>query len=128
MIIGAVCGAFIGTMLMLALDPIEKLTATVIINTLFLYTFVGSVFAWIVAGVIGIPLYLLYRRMGWVKLWQYLLGGMFCAIPFWALWFYPFDTVHWEVYKYSNTIYFFSVGGIAAGVFWWLSINPKKSI
>jgi len=128
MIIGPVCGAIAGTVIMLFFDPSNELSIAVAIDVVIIYSLVGSVIGWLVAGIIGNPMYLIYRRMGWNKLWHYLLGGIVCAVPFWAFWFYPFNSGHWEAYKYINTIYFFSVGAVAAVVFWWLSIRRKNAL
>jgi hypothetical protein len=40
------------------------------------------------AALFGIPIYLSFRRRGWLKLWQVALGGAICAIPFVVVWFW----------------------------------------
>ena len=120
-----IAGAFAGTTIMLFIDPGGSYTGS-ILGIVFFFTFVGSIFGWILGILIGYPLFRLFEKLGWRKLWQYSLGGIACAFPFWFAWFYPFNSGHWNAYKYSNSTVFFAAGIVSAIVFWVIRILPDQ--
>lgn len=113
-------GAFLGTILMVFASDIE---ANQILSVLFVYTLVGSVIGMIIATFLGWPLFQAYKFFGMYRAWQFAIGGALCALPFWALWFYPFNSNHWATYRYVNSFYFFSVGIFSAIAFWYFVIR-----
>ncbi|WP_141398469.1 MULTISPECIES: hypothetical protein [Microbulbifer] len=121
-IIGSVGAAVIATLGMAVVSP--EVPFNQIPAVVFVYSLVGSIFAVVSAFLFGWPLSLLYKRLGFASWWQYCFGGAFCAFPFWVAWFYPFNGEHWEVYRVSNSVYFYSVGIIAGYIYWWCVVRP----
>lgn len=87
------------------------------------YTLVGGVLGIISAFIFAPIIQRLFSHWNLRQLWQYAFGGVTCTLPFWVLWFYPFNGGHWESFQVSNTLYFLSIGALAGGVFWWITIK-----
>lgn len=115
--------ALVGTVLMGILSP--DVTSAQFTGFVLTYTFVGSFFAVICALLFGWPLSIIYTRLGMLNWWQYCVGGILCALPFWVIWFYPFNTGHWQAYRISNSIYFFGVGMLGGYFYWWLVVKAQ---
>jgi hypothetical protein len=122
--VAPILGAFLGTVSMVVVSGVEP---NQILSVLFVYTLVGSVIGVVIAIFLGWPLFQAYKFFGMYKIWQYAIGGVLCALPFWALWFYPFNTGHWAVYRYVNTFYFFSVGIFSAIAFWFFVVRKMHT-
>jgi len=121
-ITASITAAFTVTVAMVVLS--SDVSEAQIAGVVFVYSLVGSVFAIISAFLFGWPLSVLYRRLDFTLWWQYSIGGAICAFPFWFIWFYPFDTGHWEAYRLSNSAYFYSVGIFAGYIYWWCVVRP----
>lgn len=78
----------------------------------------------------GLPLYLLWKRRGWLSWWHSMAGGFLCAIPFAGILLYGNPT--------SNSVQFlvgicFAVGALVGLVFWALlrifhsNLRPNES-
>ncbi|WP_092386734.1 hypothetical protein [Halopseudomonas salegens] len=88
-----------------------------LMSAIGMYGIVATIIGWVVAVVLGVPLFLLARRLGAIG-WQYFIfGGFLCGAAFWAVWFYPYTGGHFEAYWHTNGLYF-----CASGVFSGLSI------
>src|SRR4051812_45763328 len=61
-----------------------------------LIPFVGAPIAVVCALVIGLPAFLLFRRLGLSSWWHYALGGLFIAAPAWYVLAAPFSSPRWE--------------------------------
>jgi hypothetical protein len=120
--ISSVTAAFLVTLVMAVVS--SEVSTNQFAGVVFIYTLVSSVFATICGFMFGWPLSFLFKRLGFTRWWQYLFGGTACAAPFWFMWFYPFDTGHWEAYRVSNSAYFYSVGAVSGLVYWWLVVRP----
>lgn len=121
-ITGSVGAAFIATLGMVVLS--SEVSSGQFAGVIFAYSLVGSVLAVFSAFLFGWPLSLLFQRLGFIRWWQYCVGGAICAFPFWFAWFYPFNNGHWEAYRVSNSAYFYSVGVIAGFIYWWCVVRP----
>ena len=124
-LLAPIVGAFFGTLLMSILS--NEVSLSQMPSVLFVYTFVGSIFALFSAGTFGVALYFIFQKLRLTNLLAYFLGGLLCAAPFWIAWFYPFEGGHWESYKYTNSLYFFGVGAIGGLTFWYLVVRPMHS-
>lgn len=117
-------GVFIATFAM-CLSP--EVASHQFLWVLFTYSLIGAVFGIISAFMFGWPIALVFQRFNAAKLWHYVLGGFVCALPFWAAWFYPFNTGHWEAFKISNSIYFFGVGILSGAIYWYLVVRDQHT-
>ena len=113
-------GSFVATFIM-CLTP--EVASHQFGGVLITYSIIGTIFGIISALLFGWPLALLFQRFKLNNLWHFILGGFFCALPFWVAWFYPFNSGHWEANKYINSIYFFSVGIFSGAIYWYLVIR-----
>ena len=111
-----IAAAFLGTLVMCFFS--SKVSSTQFAGVLFTYSLVGSVFGILSAAIFGWPLSFVFRSFSLTSWWQFCLGGLLCALPFWIAWFYPFNTGHWEAYRVSNSLYFFGVGMLAGVIYW----------
>ena len=82
----------------------------------------------ILALVLGVPAILLFCRLGYRKWWHFTLGGALIALPFWVLYFWPFNDGHWYATWHYNSIQFFASGAIGGTLFWWLTVYRKCAL
>ena len=123
-LIAPALGAFGGTFL-ICLGP--EVSLHQFFGVLFVYSIVGSVFGTISAVLFGWPISLIFRKLNLFKLWHFAFGCAVCAAPFWAAWFYPFNTGHWAAFKVSNSIYFYSVGVLSGVIYWFLVVRGQHT-
>jgi len=122
-------GVFISTFLMCIVS--KEVSSNKFFSVLMVYSLVGYIFSIVSAVIFGLPLSAIFRRLNLTLWWQYVIGGIFCAVPFWFLWFFPFNTEHWKQYRFVNSIYFYSVGAISGAIYWLLvcyGLFPNKSL
>jgi len=117
-------GAFFVTFAM-CLSP--EVASHQFIGVLFIYTFIGAFFGIISALIFSWPIAMVFHYFNVTKLWHYALGGFVCALPFWVAWFYPFNSGHWEAFKISNSMYFFSVGILSGIIYWYLVVRDQHT-
>jgi hypothetical protein len=110
---------------MLAL--VSRVLPSQIFDILLVYTIMASIIGWAIAITLGWPLFLLYERFGLRSLWQYVIAGALCALPFWLLWFYSLDSGNWLAHKYVDTYYIFSTGIFSAVAFWFLVVRTART-
>ena len=120
-----ILASIICTLTMCIISPHVGLSQ--IISAFIIYSAVGSIFGVVSAVMFGWPLYLLFNKFKICRWWQFGLGGVICTIPIWVAWFYPFNTGHWQTYVFSNSIYFFSVGGLAGLLFWYFVVQCQPT-
>ena len=118
-----ILATFVATLIMCIMS--QDVSSAKFISVVFTSTFFGSLFAVISGLLFGWPLSLIYRRFCLVRWWQFCVGGAICAFPFWVAWFYPFSSTHWEMYRVTNSMYFYGVG-ILAGYFYWRFVVRVK--
>ena len=81
---------------------------------------VGTILAAPVAVFVGIPAYVVMRKLGFVRWWHFVLAGTFLAVPFWAGLAQPFSSVRWQQSGFFDTINYLGSGALGALAFWWL--------
>ena len=86
--------------------------------------FVGSLIAIVVAIFGGLPLWLLFRRLGFRRHWQFVLGGVLCALPVWYLLAGPFDSARWQHAGVFDTLNYLGSGAFGGFFFWLFSRLP----
>jgi hypothetical protein len=79
--------------------------------------FVTLPVALLVAIILGLPAYLLLRKLGWLSSWQLTLTGCLLVSPI-ALSALP---------KWYPVVAIFLSGAAAGLVFWWAGIGPNNS-
>jgi hypothetical protein len=92
----------------------------------------------IVMLVLGAPLFLAFRRLGWLSWWHAVLVGVMCSTA--GMYFdLGSNPVRAEMYGPSHTISFATMGAGVGLLFWWLALfrnerypgisrNPPKSM
>jgi hypothetical protein len=50
---------------------------------------------------VGLPMFIFFRRRGWLKLWQIAIGGIVCALPFLIGWFWG----DWGSLRYASGLF-----------------------
>lgn len=83
--------------------------------------FVGSIFAMATSLVVGLPMCLLFRRLGLERHWQYVLGGVLCAVPLWYELAQPFDSARWHHAGGFDSLNYLGSGAFGGFFFWWFS-------
>ena len=124
-LVSAITATFVCTLIAFVLLP-EKSTSQ-FVAALLTYSFVGSLFAIFSALIFGWPLSLIFRRFGFIQWWQFCIGGVICAFPLWAAWFYPFDGGHWEAYRITNSLYFYGIGSLGGFLYWWFVVRHVQN-
>lgn len=87
--------------------------------------FIGSFFAMAAALIGGLPMWFLFRRLGLERHWQYVLGGMLCALPLWYALAQPFDSARWQHAGGLDSLNYLGSGAFGGFFFWLLS---KRSV
>lgn len=88
--------------------------------------FVGLIFAMIVALIGGLPMWFLFRRLGLERHWQYVLGGVICALPLWYELAQPFDSARWQHAGGFDSLNYLGSGAFG-GFFFWLLLKRVRS-
>ena len=83
--------------------------------------FVGSLLAIATSLVGGVPMWFLFRRLGLERHWQYVLGGMLCALPAWYGLAQPFDSARWHHAGGFDSLNYLGSGAFGGLFFWFLS-------
>ena len=90
-------------------------------DPIFFYAALGIPAAYTSEVLFGIPIYLLFRRKGWLKLWQTLLAGVVCSAP---LSLVAFHAVGYSIPDMARWLSFLSTFGvITALIFWYISVR-----
>ena len=97
------------------------------------FTWCGLPFYWIVGFpsaiffvlVFGLPAHLMFKRGGLRRWWQFVLGGLLLAVPFWNGLAKPFDSPRWGESGPFDSLNYLGSGAVAGLVFWLLAIRAK---
>ncbi|PNS09107.1 hypothetical protein [Solilutibacter silvestris] len=83
-----------------------------------------AMFAYPAMLVVGLPLHLLFQRLGWNNVWPYLLSGAIAGI---VVAYYLFPSVHGFANPSSIAIAVICAffGAITAATFWWIA-RPSR--
>lgn len=84
-------------------------------------------FAYMLALLAGIPGYLIFRRLGWLKPWQVILGGagLGAAVASLLTWASGVTAVDAAISLYL--LMFIVHGASVAAVFWWIAVRVPRS-
>ena len=88
--------------------------------SVIIYLVVAVTVAYASALVLGVPLFLLFRRLGWLRLWQVIAGSALCGIPFAVLQFLQTKMIYAPIelsVRWFGSVLIFSV---LAGLAFWL--------
>ena len=88
-------------------------------------------FSFLFGLAMGIPAFLVFRRLGWNQLWKYLIGGAVIGlIATYLILGIPFEFQPSVTYVWSVTLQYWELpfgGAIGAAVFWLIAVNTPKS-
>jgi hypothetical protein len=87
--------------------------------------FVGSLIAVPASLLGGLPLWLLFQRLGFRHHWQFVLGGTLCALPVWYLLASPFEPERWYHAGGFDSLNYLGSGAFGGYFFWVLSRLPR---
>lgn len=74
---------------------------------------------------LGLPAYLVFRRFGLLSWWNFMLGGLLIAVPFWYLLAQPFESARWVQSGFFDSLNYLGSGALAGLAFWWLTIRES---
>jgi len=115
-------GAFVSTVIF---GLFQNMSAGNYLTLVMLYGLFGSIFGLLSGLFFGWPIVKVFERYNLERLWQYIIAGIVCALPFLVGWFYPFNSEHWCVFGLTNSLYFFATG-IIASIFYWYNVVKVK--
>ena len=87
--------------------------------------FFGAPFALTAALLGGAPLCFVFRRLHLVRPWQFALGGLLCALPFWYLLATPFSSPRWHHAGGFDSLNYLG-SGVFGGLFFWLLLRLPR--
>jgi ABC-type spermidine/putrescine transport system permease subunit II len=90
-----------------------------------LYWVVGIPPAAISAVVLGLPAYLLFRKLGFLRWWQFIIGGTVLALPFWYEFAQPFSSARWHASGFFDSLNYLGSGAVAGFAFWWSAVRSR---
>ena len=88
--LGFLLSPLVGVLLPAFVLILSSPEAVVIDSGTFTFLLIPVVIAYLSAVLFGIPLFQLFKRRGWLELWQIMVGSILCGVPFAVLNF--FDT------------------------------------
>ena len=80
------------------------------------------------AVALGFPAYLVFRRLGLRSWWQFTLGGLLSAVPFWYSLAQPFESARWVQSGLFDSLNYLGSGALAGLVFWWLAVRGQCAL
>src|SRR5688572_16162536 len=84
--------------------------------------------AYPIALIFGLPMFLLFRRQGWFRWWQAVLGCTICALPFIALYLLIAAPEHVSTYGLRNSLAFLGFGAVVGVIFWAIGIAGNSAL
>lgn len=89
---------------------------------------IGVSLSYPAALLIGLPLFLLLRRRGWLGWWQLALCGVACAVPAMAAYAWVGTPPHLEPFDLVNALYLGLWGAFSGIAFWLLTVAGKSPV
>ena len=78
------------------------------------------------AVLLGLPASLLFQKVGFRRWWQFALGGVAFAVPYWYSLAEPFSSPRWAEVGFFDSLNYLG-SGLAGGIaFWWLSVRRSN--
>jgi hypothetical protein len=93
-----------------------------------LYWLIGIPTAVFFALVLGLPFHFAFEKLGLRRWWQYALGGLVLALPFWYSLAQPFSSARWLASGFFDSLNYLGSGTLAGIAFWWLAIRQSNSV
>jgi len=91
------------------------------------YWIAGFPLAILCALVFGLPAYAAMKRWNLKRWWQFALGGLLLAVPFWNELAMPFDSVRWAQSGLFDSLNYLGSGAVGGLVFWLLVIRNARN-
>jgi hypothetical protein len=83
--------------------------------------------ALLLTGVLAVPLFLLFKKRGWLRWWHACAVGLLCGLAFSGLFAVSASPSHVEAFVVRDTLGFLEVGLSIALLFWWLGLFRNSS-
>ena len=84
-------------------------------------------FMWVVTTVLAVPLFFLFRRVGWLQWWHACLAGASCGLMFTAVYSLSLSAEYLEWSGTSMALGFAGTGALTGLVFWWLGLFRNRA-
>jgi hypothetical protein len=92
----------------------------------FFFLLIPLSISYVSASIFGVPLFMLWRRQGWLRHWQIVVGSILCGMPFALFHFYEAAMIHAPIGLsmrwFSSVLVITAVTGIA---FWAIAIKAR---
>jgi hypothetical protein len=75
----------------------------------------------------GVPIFLLFRRLRWLRLWHVISGSVLCGIPFAVFEFQQTRMAHAPIevsIRWFGSTLVFSL--LAGAIFWLVAVRPRN--
>ena len=89
---------------------------------------IGLCLSYPAALLFGVPLFLGFRRMGWLAWWQMSLGGLLCTVPLLLLYWQMGAPPHLGGFDLFNALVLEGWGAFAGFSFWLMAIAGTTPI
>ena len=89
---------------------------------------IGAALSYPIALLLGLPLFMSFRRRGWLSWWQISLGGVLCALPLVLLYRHVGTPPHLEAFDWINGLSLAGWGGFSGLSFWLLAVSGSTPI
>ncbi len=83
--------------------------------------------AWIMTVVVALPLFLLFKKLGWLRWWHAALAGLLSGVIFSVL-FNADNPARLDAFGIDDALNFGGVGTLIALVFWWLGLYRNAAL
>jgi hypothetical protein len=93
----------------------------------WIYLLAGSAIAYVSALVLGLPAYLVMKRITSLAWWQIAIAGGLCGLPYWLISEYPYTSAYFQNQGVKNLVLYVGSGVIAGLVFWFITQGPAPS-
>lgn len=85
--------------------------------------------AYISAALFGIPLYKLFKRCGWLRFWQVVVGSTLCALPFFFFQFFQTAMIYAPIALTARWLASILVVSTVTGItFWAIALRQNNEL
>ena len=84
---------------------------------------IGAMLAIPVAILFGVPAELLFRRVGLLRWWQFVIGGVVLSLPLWYTLAQPFESPRWQASGFFDTLNYIGSGALGGLSYWLLRLR-----
>jgi hypothetical protein len=104
------------------LAPIVTIIGTALITSSPSAIFVALPAAYVLMALLGVPVFLLFKRLGWLALWQAPLAGVVAGLPILLVYAIIASDQHLAAFGVHNLLIFLAYPVGTAVVFWVIAV------